>query len=73
MNESELLELAMEFECYDKKTFLSRLAHPVWSGEHAEWGFFVPLTFRDKWNELTLDMKLVIFITASNAFNYISK
>jgi hypothetical protein len=64
-----LFELALSASNHSEAIFLADLAHPVWSGRNTEWGQFVPCGVRERWAELSMDVKLAVYVTASVAFD----
>jgi hypothetical protein len=67
----QLLELALSVSNLSERTLWEELTHPVWEGWHAKWGWgvIVPCCLRDRWNELSIDVRLAVYITAELAWD----
>jgi hypothetical protein len=65
----QLLELALSVSNLSEPTLWAELAHPVWEGWHAKWGGYVACGLSDRWNELSIDVRLAVYITAEIAWN----
>jgi hypothetical protein len=64
-----LFGLALEAS-YDSEGILwEALSHPRWDDWHSKWESFVPCGLRDRWDNLSADMKLAVYVTASSAFS----
>lgn len=67
MSEKDLWVLAEEVSYLDEPVVREYILRPQWEHSHPKWQSFVPCAFRDAWESLGLEIRLVLFIMASMA------
>lgn len=64
-----LRQMALHASALSEQTLLNELAAPVWESHSATWESFVPYGLREAWNELPMEIKFAVYLTAFNAFD----
>ena len=66
-----LFDAALRASYLSEPLFLEQLARPIWDDWHSKWESFVPCAMRERWDELPMDVRLAVYLTARAAFSSI--
>ncbi len=64
MSEKELLGVAVSISALSEPLIMDEILHPNWDSACPKWKCYVPCTLRDKWDGMSIELRLAVFATA---------